>query len=128
VSPAVESDVWIDVGSVDDFTEARSRTVYIDRRAIGIIRYRGRLFAIRGLCPHQLGPLSKGPVRLKLTVGDRSNELEVDAESPIIACPWHGWEFDVQTGRMIADKSLRVRTYDVRVRGSRVFLNTGRAR
>jgi nitrite reductase (NADH) small subunit len=126
VSTRAEPEAWVDIGAVDEFVDARPRTIYHQKRAIGIIRYRGRFLAIRGLCPHQLGPLSEGPVRSKLKISERSNELEVDADSPVIACPWHGWEFDVQTGRMIADQSFRVQTYAVRVRGTRVLLNTGR--
>lgn len=118
------SDAWVDIGSVADFNEGQAQTIHIGRRAIAIVRHRGRFFAIHGLCPHQLGPLSDGLVRLKLQAAARSNELEIDEETAVITCPWHGWEFDVQTGRMIADKSRRVRTYDVRVSGPRVLLNT----
>jgi nitrite reductase (NADH) small subunit len=120
--------VWIDVGSLADFKEGESRAVYVDRQAIGIVRWRGRVFAARGICPHQLGPLCEGLVRSKLRSVGSSGVLELDRESPVIVCPWHGWEFDLATGRMIAEGSLRIRTYDVRVHGSRVVMDIGRGR
>lgn len=37
-------------------------------------------------------------------------------EDEIIKCPWHGWEFEVATGRSIFNPhKVRVRTYDVTV-------------
>jgi len=34
----------------------------------------------------------------------------------IIRCPWHGWEFDIKTGRSIFNPHrVRVKSYEVRV-------------
>jgi 3-phenylpropionate/trans-cinnamate dioxygenase ferredoxin subunit len=34
----------------------------------------------------------------------------------MVKCPWHGWEFDIRTGRSWCDPSrLRVRQYPVSV-------------
>jgi len=30
-----------------------------------------------------------------------------------IVCPWHGWEYDLETGVMVADRTFRLRKYDV---------------
>jgi nitrite reductase/ring-hydroxylating ferredoxin subunit len=39
-----------------------------------------------------------------------------DREGEILRCPWHGWEFDLTTGRSIFNPhKLRVRTYEVTV-------------
>jgi 3-phenylpropionate/trans-cinnamate dioxygenase ferredoxin subunit len=38
----------------------------------------------------------------------------------IIRCPWHGWEFDILTGKSIYDPhKCLVRTYDVTVERTR---------
>jgi nitrite reductase (NADH) small subunit len=39
---------------------------------------------------------------------------------PVLACPWHGWEFDIRTGKLITGEAHSVRTYPVRVRGGRI--------
>jgi 3-phenylpropionate/trans-cinnamate dioxygenase ferredoxin subunit len=37
-------------------------------------------------------------------------------EGEILRCPWHGWEFDITTGRSIFNPHrMRVRTYEVTV-------------
>ena len=41
----------------------------------------------------------------------------------VVVCPWHGWEFDVQTGRSLCDpQKTRVRSYVTRVEHGRVFV------
>jgi nitrite reductase/ring-hydroxylating ferredoxin subunit len=37
-------------------------------------------------------------------------------------CPWHGWEFDLDTGRHCGDPKYRLRPIDVRVRDERVYV------
>ena len=36
-------------------------------------------------------------------------------EGEILRCPWHGWEFELSTGRLVAPLRERVKTYDVTV-------------
>lgn len=37
-------------------------------------------------------------------------------EGEILRCPWHGWEFDITTGRSIHNpRKTLVRTYDVSI-------------
>jgi len=37
-------------------------------------------------------------------------------EGEILRCPWHGWEFDLITGRSIFNPhKMRVRTYEVTI-------------
>ena len=37
-------------------------------------------------------------------------------ENEIIKCPWHGWEFEIATGRSIFNPhKVRVKTYEVTV-------------
>jgi nitrite reductase/ring-hydroxylating ferredoxin subunit len=43
---------------------------------------------------------------------------------PVIACPWHHYEFDLQTGHEIRG-GRRAITYQVELDGGRVYLRTG---
>ena len=58
----------------------------------------GRFHAVSALCPHEDGPLADG-------------WLEGDA----VVCPWHGFDFDLTTGRCHVDEDLSVPVYPVRV-------------
>jgi nitrite reductase/ring-hydroxylating ferredoxin subunit len=39
--------------------------------------------------------------------------MAVDATRPVLSCPWHGWQFDVATGKAVTSLRLRARTYVV---------------
>ncbi len=41
-----------------------------------------------------------------------------------IVCPWHGWEYDIATGEMVADRNFRLRKYEVDIRGDEVYVLT----
>ena len=42
-------------------------------------------------------------------------EFVPDFAGRILRCPWHGWEFDIVTGKALYDKNSRVATYPCRV-------------
>ncbi len=42
----------------------------------------------------------------------------------VLRCPWHGWEFDLVTGRSLFEPSrVRVKVYQVIVEDGDVILN-----
>lgn len=42
----------------------------------------------------------------------------------VLRCPWHGREFDLQTGRCPDEAAMRVAVYPVRVKSGRVLVTT----
>jgi len=85
---------------------------------VGVFNVSGRLYAIKNTCPHQGGPLCLGPVcgttrAVWPSAGPPQPEWVRDGE--ILRCPWHGWEFELSTGRLVAPLRERVKTYDVTV-------------
>jgi nitrite reductase/ring-hydroxylating ferredoxin subunit len=40
----------------------------------------------------------------------------------LVRCAWHGWEFEIASGRALADPRIRARTYPVRVEDGRVVI------
>jgi nitrite reductase/ring-hydroxylating ferredoxin subunit len=112
-----------DVGPVDVFPEWRMRIVRLEGREIGVVRVRGAGYALRNVCPHQTGPLCQGMV-VERVVSDAAGRLHLDPDHPVVTCPWHGWEFDLATGRCLADPSMRVATYPVELRDGRVYVVT----
>jgi len=115
----------VDVGAESDFEEGRSRLVVVDGREIGIVRWRGRIFAIRNHCPDQGGPLCAGPVRSLLEAGPAGDHvtLSLDEGRPVIACPWHHYEFDLHTGHELRG-ARRAITYLVEREDGRVYVRT----
>jgi 3-phenylpropionate/trans-cinnamate dioxygenase ferredoxin subunit len=87
--------------------------VTLEGRSIGIFNIGGEFFALRNVCPHQGGPLCEG-VLSGLVAPGTPGEYRYSGRKEVLRCPWHGWEFDVRTGRSYIDpERTRVRTYPV---------------
>jgi nitrite reductase (NADH) small subunit len=84
---------------------------------IGVYRVKGELYAYQNLCGHQGGPACEGLLMAKVEeviAPDRTYQgMRFNHEEMHIVCPWHGWEYDLVTGVMVADKKFRLRKYDV---------------
>ena len=103
------------VARVKDFPVGTRRIVEVDGVSIGVFNVHGSFYALRSSCPHQGAPLCLGRV-VGTNVASRPFELSYAREGEIIKCPWHGWEFDITTGRSVFNPhKVRVRTYDVTV-------------
>jgi nitrite reductase (NADH) small subunit len=90
------------------------RIVEVDGRSIGVFNVGGRFYALHNRCPHRGGALCEGPVTgTVLPTEDRS--YDYGREGEILRCAWHGWEFDIRTGRSLVDPAVRARTYAVDV-------------
>ncbi len=91
------------------------KIVEIGGRTIGVFNINGTYYALRNLCPHQAAPLCRGHVT-GTTLPSQPGEYKWDRDGEILRCPWHGWEFDITTGRSVFNPhKLRVKTYEVTV-------------
>ena len=112
---------WHDVGAVDEVRDAGRVVLRVAGREIGVlVLAEGEaLHAVRNRCPHHGAPLCRGTVRERL-VGTPG--AYTPSGRQVLACPWHGWEFDLETGRCPDDPRMRVATYPVRVADGRVLV------
>jgi len=96
--------------------------VRVGRREIGVFNINGELHGLPNLCPHQTGPLCEGRPPLGTLVSRKENawRFEWVHEGEIVACPWHGLEYHVPTGRCVAYPSVTLRRYEVVVEGDEV--------
>jgi 3-phenylpropionate/trans-cinnamate dioxygenase ferredoxin subunit len=102
--------------------------VTVAGRSIGLFNIDGRFYALRNRCPHMGADLCAGRI-----------QHAVDSEGPgdfgllddvyVLRCPWHGWEFNLETGESWFDpEGTRVRRYDVGiVSDAGAFVADGRA-
>ena len=112
----------VDVGPADEFPTKQMRIVDVGERQIGVVRWVDRVFAVHNLCTHQGAPVCHGVLSGRL-VAARPGELTLDESAPTLACPWHGWEFDLATGRALLDDKLRIRTFAARIVDGRVLVD-----
>ena len=98
---------------VGELPAGERRIVTIGGRSIGVFRVGDRFYGIRNRCPHQGGPLCLGRV-LGDAVAEVPGEAQMSTSVLLLACPWHGWEYDLATGQSFMGASEpRARSYAV---------------
>jgi nitrite reductase/ring-hydroxylating ferredoxin subunit len=98
-----------------DLGPGQRRIVTVKGLSIGVFNVKGRYYALYNRCPHKGAPLCEGIVTSGVQ-GTVPGEYRLVKEDEIIRCPWHGWEFDITTGRSwFNPHRVRVRRYDVEV-------------
>jgi nitrite reductase/ring-hydroxylating ferredoxin subunit len=107
--------VRIVVSRLDEFPPGERKIVRAGRRSIGVFRVGERFYAINNHCPHQGGPLCLGTTKPWVTSA-APGEYVLAGQEALLACPWHGWEYDLATGQsFLGPGSPGVRTYAVSV-------------
>jgi nitrite reductase/ring-hydroxylating ferredoxin subunit len=105
------------VGKVSDFENGDRKIIEVNGKSIGVFRVDDRFYALRNRCPHQFGPLCAGTLAPRAISGG-PGDVAMDAGPPLLACPWHGWEYDIATGQSFMGPgrgNVPALAYDVRV-------------
>jgi len=120
-SPAVTD---VDAGPVEAFVNETRVFIELGGREVGVIRTpAGAFHAVLNVCPHQGGPVCRGHVGGTMLPA-APGTLSYGLEDRVIACPWHGWEFDLHTGEALFGVSTkRLLTFPVTVRDGRVWVS-----
>jgi nitrite reductase/ring-hydroxylating ferredoxin subunit len=48
-----------------------------------------------------------------------------ELKGSVVTCPWHGWQYDVTTGKLVTNPAVACETYAVEVRGDDIFVDVG---
>jgi nitrite reductase (NADH) small subunit len=111
----------------DDFSEETVKIVEVRGIEIGIFRKAGSYYAYRNVCPHQGGPVCEGmqipKVITELSQDKTFRKNNFATEEMHIVCPWHGWEFKLDTGEAMGNPAIRLRRYDVVERDGKIYLD-----
>jgi len=76
-------------------------------KAVAIANVDGELYAINGHCPHMQGPLGDGYL-----------------EGEVVTCPWHGAQFNVKSGKVLAEPAKEnVACYKIKVENGDVLVD-----
>jgi nitrite reductase/ring-hydroxylating ferredoxin subunit len=113
------------VGAVEDFPDNDGRVLAIGGFEVGVFRFGDELVAWENHCPHAAGPACQGKVFRKVgeTIAeDRTSQGMYFSGEHQIVCPWHGFEFNLRTGRHPGDGRYRLRPVPLTVRNDSVFL------
>jgi nitrite reductase/ring-hydroxylating ferredoxin subunit len=111
------------VCNLDEIQPGQLRAVDVGGLAVVVARTpRGNVHVLRDRCSHEGARLSNGRLLEKVD-GDRIGAYVLAEDEFVVRCPWHGYEFDVETGHCLADaRRARVRSYDVTVEDGVIFI------
>lgn len=93
------------IAAVSDVPPGTGAEFTVHQRIVALFNVEGTFYAMDGLCAHAGGPLGKGCLN-----------------GPVVTCPWHGWQYDVRTGRHCLTESIRQPQFAVEVRGDDVYV------
>jgi len=93
------------VAATADVPPGTGRVVDARGRAIALFNVDGSFYALDNTCLHRGGPVGEG-----------------DLEGSVVTCPWHGFQYDVTTGRNVFDPDVGLEAFAVRVDGEDVMV------
>ncbi len=99
---------FVRAASKNDLPAGKICEVTVNGTSVALANVAGKFCAISGICMHEAGPLGEG---------------ELDGQ--VVTCPWHGWQYDMTTGKVVQNPTIGVESYPVEVRGEDVFVDVG---
>jgi nitrite reductase (NADH) small subunit len=91
------------VGKLSDLAPGSSKVVDANGKALALFNVAGVVYVMDNTCRHRGGPLGEG-----LLEGD------------VVTCPWHHWEYNVRTGELVTNPTVKLATYPVHVDGDEI--------
>lgn len=110
------------VATLAELQTEGQRLVESEGQEIGIYYVDGHVHAWRSVCPHRAARVCRG------LVGGTHLPSEVYSyafglEGRILRCPYHGWEFDLTTGQLLVDPTVKLRRVPVIIENGEVYLS-----
>ena len=103
------------VAKASDLEPGGRMVVDVAGRTIVVFNIGGEFFALANRCPHKGGELCKGRIS-GFVSSSEPGVYNYTHQGEVIRCPWHGWEFNIRTGKSWCDpKTMNARAYEVTV-------------
>jgi methionine sulfoxide reductase heme-binding subunit len=99
-------DGFVEVCKADRISEKCATIVALSGERVAVFRYDGNISAISNVCQHQNGPLGEGRI--------------IDG---CVTCPWHGYQYQPETGAAPSPFKEKIPTFRVKVVEGRVFVH-----
>lgn len=96
----------IRLAAISEIPAGEGREFTVGDRILAVFNVDGTFHVLDGICPHAGGPLAKGALT-----------------GCIVTCPWHGWQFDVATGRHCLSDRIQQTQFVCRVEGPDLYVD-----
>ncbi len=93
------------VAKVGDLPEGKAKVVDAGGTPVALVHGRGVYRAFSNVCRHRGGPIGEG---------------EVDLDDGTVICPFHGWQYDLNTGQARLNPLAKLEMYKVDVAGDEI--------
>ena len=126
VSPQTKMKKEFFVAETAQLHDGDRKVVPVDHTEVGVYRVEGKLYAYENLCHHQGGPACEGllmPKVEEVLAEDRTYQRRrFNYNEWHIVCPWHAWEYDLQTGEYVVNRRIRLRKFEVLEKDGKIFV------
>ena len=95
---------FVRVAGTADVKSGHGIVAEVSGKTLAVFNMDGTFHVIDNTCVHRGGPLGEG-----------------DLEGNVVACPWHGWQFNITTGECVKNPSAKVEVYQVKVEGTDIM-------
>jgi nitrite reductase/ring-hydroxylating ferredoxin subunit len=115
----------IAVGRFADLADGDYRIYAVDGFEVGVFRVGDKVVAYRNECPHAGGPVCQGKIFHQVEevlAPDKKSKGLRHAKRRNVVCPWHGYEFDIETGRHPGDPNTRLTPVGVAIHDGDIVL------
>lgn len=108
---------------MSQLAEGEPTVVTAGGREMVLVRWQGKVYAAKNVCPHQSVSFEKGVAQYRIVSEVGVGDVEVSSEEPVLRCPRHSWHFSLLTGKCTVDPTLRVKVYPAKIKSRRVFVD-----
>jgi len=98
------------VAELSSFPEGSQNIVIIGKRKVALFHFNGKISALGNTCLHKAGPLGLGLVEKKY-------------DGYYVTCPWHGWEYNVETGSAPPGFHDQQSVFKVEIQGNDILVS-----
>jgi nitrite reductase/ring-hydroxylating ferredoxin subunit len=101
---------FIQVASLSELPEGSSKIVIVKNAKVVLFHFNGKITAIGNACLHKGGPLGLGCVENKYG-------------GTYVTCPWHGWEYNIETGKAPPNYHDQQSVYEIKIVSTAIFIS-----
>jgi nitrite reductase (NADH) small subunit/3-phenylpropionate/trans-cinnamate dioxygenase ferredoxin subunit len=101
---------FVRVAKATEIAPGQILEIPLEGTSIAVANVGGQFHAISNACLHRGGPLGQGSL-----------------QGNVVTCPWHGWSFDVTSGKVAGSQNTGVARYPVELRGEDVYVDISAA-
>ena len=98
------------VCTLSELPNNSQKIVSLGNRKIALFHFNNKISAMANACLHKAGPLGLGVVSSKY-------------DGLYVTCPWHGWEYNIETGSAPPGFPDQQALYEVKLEGENILIS-----